>query len=83
MKPQQEVRYAFIGSGHFAACCLEILSDWRAPLWVATAPPRPAGRGLRLMETPVAGIAAVIDFVIISHEHKTRPKRLVSFQATA
>ena len=58
MKPQQEVRYAFIGSGHFAACCLEILSDWRAPLWVATAPPRPAGRGLRLMETPVAGIAS-------------------------
>lgn len=58
MKSQQEVCYAFIGSGNFAASCLEILSDWRPPLWVGTAPPRPAGRGLRLMETSVAGVAS-------------------------
>ena len=58
MKSQQEVRYAFIGSGNFAASCLEIFSGWCPPLWVATAPPRPAGRGLRLMETPVAGVAS-------------------------
>lgn len=51
-------RYVFIGSGSFAASCLEVFSAWHNPLAVLTAPPRPAGRGLRLTQTPVAEVAA-------------------------
>lgn len=53
--------YAFFGSGVFAARCLSLLSLWRAPLWVVTAPPKPAGRGCALRKTPVMELAESFD----------------------
>lgn len=47
-------KYAFYGSGRFAARCLELLTAWTPPCWIATAPPKEAGRGKKLAETPVA-----------------------------
>lgn len=53
MRNDSGLTYAFFGSGVFAARCLELLSVWRAPLWVVTAPPKPAGRGRTPKDTPV------------------------------
>jgi len=50
-------KYAFFGSGTFAARCLELLSAWTPPLWIVTAPPKPAGRGGALRPTPVQRFA--------------------------
>lgn len=52
------VKYAFYGSGGFAARCLELLSLWQPPLWIVTAPAKEAGRGRRLSATSVAAFAA-------------------------
>lgn len=43
----------FAGSGPFAAECLEIISQQIPPDVIITAPPRKAGRGLKLKPTPV------------------------------
>jgi methionyl-tRNA formyltransferase len=43
----------FAGSGPFAAQCLEIISQQIQPDIIITAPPRKAGRGLKLKPTPV------------------------------
>jgi len=58
--PARPVRTVFIGSGPFAVPALRALaSDPAAKLvGVVTAPPRPAGRGLDTVDTPV-GEAAV------------------------
>lgn len=53
--------YAFFGSGVFAARCLALLSLHRAPQWIVTAPPKPAGRGGALRETPVMSLAGSAD----------------------
>jgi methionyl-tRNA formyltransferase len=53
-----ELRYAFFGSGSFAARCLELLSRWRRPSWIVTSPPAAAGRGGRLSMTPLGRFAA-------------------------
>lgn len=57
MRTEGEAAYAFFGSGSFAARCLALLSLWRAPRWIVTAPPKPAGRGGALRKTPVADLA--------------------------
>jgi methionyl-tRNA formyltransferase len=49
--------YAFFGTGLFAARCLELLSEWRAPSWVVTSPARASGRG-RVSRSPVGEFAA-------------------------
>jgi methionyl-tRNA formyltransferase len=51
-------RYAFIGTGLFAARCLEILAVWRPPSFVVTSPPAPSGRGKNPARSPVASYAA-------------------------
>ena len=43
----------FMGSGRFAARCLELISERARPLWVLTNVPREAGRGMKLQNTPV------------------------------
>ena len=43
----------FIGSGRFAARCLEMISERVRPLWVITNTPAASGRGLKLQDTPV------------------------------
>ena len=48
---------AFLGSGHFAARCLELISGRLRPEWVLTNAPRGAGRGLALRSTPVWELA--------------------------
>jgi methionyl-tRNA formyltransferase len=50
--------WGFLGSGSFAARCLALLSEWRAPSWIVTAPPKPAGRGKGFFPTPVDAAAA-------------------------
>lgn len=55
--------YAFCGSGAFAARCLELLSAWRTPLWVVTAPPKPAGRGQAPRDTPVKDLMDTADLL--------------------
>jgi methionyl-tRNA formyltransferase len=52
------LRYAFYGSGRFAARCLDLLARWSPPSWVVTAPPREAGRGRKLSATPVAAFVS-------------------------
>jgi methionyl-tRNA formyltransferase len=51
------VRYAFFGTGIFAARCLELLSEWKLPSWVVTAAPKPSGRGGGISRTPVGELA--------------------------
>ncbi|MDO5115300.1 MAG: methionyl-tRNA formyltransferase [Synergistaceae bacterium] len=53
----KEPTIAFIGSGRFAARCLEIIAARVRPLWVLTAAPRAAGRGLFLQNTAVWELA--------------------------
>ncbi|MDR3355434.1 MAG: methionyl-tRNA formyltransferase, partial [Synergistaceae bacterium] len=53
-----KLRYAFFGSGSFAARCLELLSEWRLPSWIVTSPPAAAGRGGRLSMSPLGRFAA-------------------------
>ena len=48
---------AFLGSGRFAARCLELISEQLRPEWVLTNAPRSAGRGLALRSTPVWELA--------------------------
>ena len=55
------LRYAFFGSGVFAAECLELLSKWRVPSWIVTAPPAASGRGNIVSRTPVGKIASSLN----------------------
>lgn len=48
---------AFMGSGRFAARCLELMAGHIRPEWVLTNAPRAAGRGLKLQQTPVSELA--------------------------
>ena len=57
MSHNRDVTYGFIGSGRFAARCLELFSLWKAPSWLVTAPPKPAGRGRKPAQTPFAEMA--------------------------
>ena len=63
MKNGNGITYAFCGSGVFAARCLELLSAWRTPLWVVTAPPKPAGRGRVPKDTPVKDLMDTTDLL--------------------
>lgn len=60
MSCNDELTYAFFGSGAFAARCLELLAQWRPPLWAVTAPPKPAGRGRLLRDTPVKDLCGTM-----------------------
>lgn len=53
-------RLVFIGSSAFAVPCLQSLHESKdlAPLLVITQPPRPQGRNLRIVHTPVGRYAA-------------------------
>ena len=57
MSHNSGVTYGFIGSGGFAARCLELLTRWQVPSWLVTAPARPAGRGKKPTQTPFADMA--------------------------
>lgn len=47
----------FMGSGHFAAMCLEHICTRVRPMWVITNAPRAAGRGMKMRMTPVHELA--------------------------
>ena len=51
-------RYAFFGSGIFAAECLELLSEWHVPSWIVTSPRKASGRGNKVSPTPVGGMVS-------------------------
>lgn len=63
MRNGDGLTYAFFGSGVFAARCLQLLSAWRAPHWVVTAPPKPAGRGRSPKDTPVKDLMDTTDLL--------------------
>lgn len=50
--------YGLIGTGIFAAHCLEQLAGWRRPEWVITLPPSISGRGRKVVPTPVDDAAS-------------------------
>ena len=53
-----ELRYAYLGTGVFAARCLELLSKWKMPSWVVTSPPgAPRGRNAPV-RSPVGELVA-------------------------
>lgn len=49
--------FGFLGSGMFAARCLELISSKAKPSWVLTNSPKPAGRGMNPRTTPVHALA--------------------------
>lgn len=54
------LKYGYLGSGRFAARCLEILSGlsgWSPPSFIVTAPAKASGRGNKLTPTPVRAFA--------------------------
>jgi methionyl-tRNA formyltransferase len=59
----ESLSYAFFGTGPFAASCLELLWQWKAPSWVVTSPPRASGRGKKNIPSPVGGVVAGIGSV--------------------
>lgn len=52
--------YGFLGSGLFAARCLNLISRKVKPDWVLTNAPKPAGRGMKSRVTPVHALAEEI-----------------------
>ena len=58
----------FIGSGRFAARCLEIISERVRPLWVITNAPAASGRGLKLQDTPVFETAQKLGLPVFKTE---------------
>ncbi|MDR1650585.1 MAG: methionyl-tRNA formyltransferase [Synergistaceae bacterium] len=52
------LKYAYFGTGVFAARCLELLSEWTEPSWVVTPPPRRSGRGGAVTRTPVGRLVS-------------------------
>ncbi len=59
-----QLTVGFMGSGRFAARCLEIISRRLRPMWVLTNAPRTAGRGLKLQNTPVWELAQSLDLPV-------------------
>lgn len=58
----------FIGSGRFAARCLEIIAERARPLWVITNTPSASGRGLKFQDTPVFETAKTIGVPVYKTE---------------
>jgi methionyl-tRNA formyltransferase len=54
----EDLRYAYFGTGAFAARCLRLLSEWRMPSWVVTSPAGTSGGRKRAVRSPVGEIAA-------------------------
>ena len=53
----EALTYAFVGTGFFAAKCLETLARWKTPSFVATFPSGAAGRGKKISRSPVGEFA--------------------------
>lgn len=59
---------AFLGSGHFAARCLALVSGRMRPEWVLTNAPKSAGRGLSMRNTPVWELAQKLGLPVYTTE---------------
>ncbi len=64
----RQLTVGFMGSGRFAARCLEIISRRLRPVWVLTNAPRSAGRGLKLQNTPVWELARSLSLPVFTTE---------------
>ncbi|MEG2183144.1 MAG: methionyl-tRNA formyltransferase [Cloacibacillus sp.] len=69
---QNELSVGFMGSGRFAARCLELLSGGLRPSWVVTNAPKPSGRGLKLQNTPVWDTALALGLPTFTTERLSR-----------
>jgi methionyl-tRNA formyltransferase len=62
-------RYVFFGTPHIAAASLEALQKHDLlPALIVTAPARPQGRGMHVMETPVAAFAHAHNIPLLTPE---------------
>lgn len=57
---ENKLTVGFMGSGRFAARCLELISQRLRPQWVVTNAPRAAGRGMKMQQTPVFDAAETL-----------------------
>jgi len=77
-------RLVFFGTPEFAVPSLEALAAaGRAPTLVVTQPPRPAGRGRRLAEPPVAARARELGLAVRFVERVRAPEFLAELAALA
>lgn len=63
---RQPLKYGFLGSGFFAACCLNLISRKVKPDWVITNAAKPAGRGMKPRLTPVHASAEEIGAMLFT-----------------
>ncbi len=77
-------RLVFFGTPEFAVPSLEALvAAGRPPVLVVTQPPRPAGRGRRLLEPPVAARARELGLAVRFVERVRAPEFLNELEAIA
>ena len=58
----------YMGSGKFAARCLELVSARIKPRWVVTNAPKAAGRGMKMQDTPVFAISKELGLDVFTTE---------------
>lgn len=75
------LRTGFLGSGHFAARCLTLLAEKTRPDWVVTNAPRPAGRGLKLLPSPVQEVCQALDIPFRTTERISKDEACVEWIA--
>ena len=75
------MKYVFFGTPHIARLALEALekSDY-LPSLIVTAPARPQGRGMHLIETPVAAFAREHDIPVLMPEKISQPEMIALLQ---
>lgn len=74
-------RIAFFGTPEFALPALEALvAEGRPPVLVVTQPARPAGRGRRLVEPPVAVRARELELEVVQPLRVRAPEFLAAFR---
>lgn len=78
------MRIAFFGSGAFALPSLQLLNDSGFELIaVITAPPRPAGRGLKPQSTPVAELAIKLGLPVFNPANPSAAEFIAIFRKLA
>lgn len=58
--------FGLLGSGHFAASCLRLISQHVKPQWIITNSPKQAGRGMTKRATPVQMVAEELGIPLLT-----------------
>lgn len=78
-----DLKYGFLGTGTFARACLERLAEWKMPAWVGTTLPRPAGRGGKLITSPVGSLANELSIPLIETENASKDDRVLEIKKSS